>query len=75
MDCVPVHARSEYHIACRGIRSESGANLGVRVSEELGAESIRDEIFWSPYADLGCSLGYFISVLQALKDNSSDTHW
>ena len=39
------------------------------------ANSIRDEIFWSPYADLGCSLGYFISVLQALKDNSSDTHW
>jgi hypothetical protein len=35
---------------------------GRRVSEELIAESIRDEIIWSPYAGLDKHLGYFISV-------------
>jgi hypothetical protein len=31
----------------------------VRMSEELAAESIRDEIIWSP---IRLSLGYFILV-------------
>jgi hypothetical protein len=33
-----------------------------RVSEELTAKSIRDEIIQSSYAGLGYNLSYFISV-------------
>ena len=39
----------------------------VWVSEELAAASIRDEMLWSPYADLACGLSYFISVPLILR--------
>ena len=36
--------------------------LAIRVSEELAAESIRDETTWSSYVTLARHLDYFISV-------------
>lgn len=39
----------------------------AKVLEELAVESLRDAIFWSPYAGLGYHLG------QDLEDSSSDT--
>ena len=45
-----------------------------RVSEEMTVEGIRDEITWSPYANLDNHLGYFISVDKVLEDIFSVIH-
>src|SRR5690349_10088420 len=39
-----------------------------RVSEQLAARSIRDEIFWSLYASLCRQFGNFILAPEALED-------
>ena len=46
----------------------------VGLSEELAAESIRDEIIWSSYAGLGQRLGLLYFCTLSLRGQSSDIH-
>jgi hypothetical protein len=86
MNCVPAASAerrinlyiSEHHLQTAPY-SQCGllgciCDEGVRVSEGLVAESIRDEIIRSSYASLDRKLGYFISAAKALEEKSPDSH-
>jgi len=56
-----------------GFRKDSQSFRPVRVSGQLAAQSIRDEIFWSLYGSLGRQFGNFILSPEALEDGDLNT--
>ena len=59
--------KSQCIMTCADQLQSAIYGTSVWVSEELAAASIRDEMLWSPYADLACGLSYFISVPLILR--------
>lgn len=56
-------------------RVHSGRLFSVRVSEELVAKSIRNEMIRPSYARLEKHMSYFILTHEALEDNSFVTYY